>query len=289
MGFLKRLLGERQDPSYVRQVEGALEVDAVLFDGDFELNVVGESHYQEALEKAAGGRSAQGARLEITALLIPEPDNPHDGNAVAVWIEGGQVGHLSRHDAQILQAKIIDINQTRQRAVACRGLILGGWDGGGGDRGHFGVKIFIDPADFDVDADDLDGRWHTRPGSGSHTGATRSARRDPAGPGMVDGIHYTDHVERVKGLRRIGQEEEAEALLLQLVEATEAEAAGEGLGVAPWYYEQLAIIYKKRKDFDAEVRILERYAEQTHAPGVKPPKLLERLEKARARRDRVQG
>ncbi|HWO71024.1 MAG TPA: hypothetical protein VNP94_09760 [Actinomycetota bacterium] len=90
----------------------------------------------------------------------------------------------------------------------------------------------------------------------------------------------------MRRLRREGKEDEAERLLLRLVDAVEAEAAAEGWGVAPWYYEQLAIIYRKRKDLDAEVRILERFAGQRHAPGASPPKLLERLEKARALRDR---
>jgi len=51
--------------------------------------------------------------------------------------------------------------------------------------------------------------------------------------------------------------------------------------VAPWPYEQLAIIYHRTKDYTSEVHILERFARQRHASGVKPAKLLERLEKAR--------
>lgn len=106
--------------------------------------------------------------------------------------------------------------------------------------------------------------------------------------GAVNGKHYTDHVERVKWLKREKRHEEAIALLLDLVTATERESqvAGKGWGVAPWYYEQLAIIYRKEKRFDDEVAILERYQLQTKAPGAGPSKLAERLEKARALRDR---
>jgi hypothetical protein len=68
---------------------------------------------------------------------------------------------------------------------------------------------------------------------------------------------------------------------LELVDAIEAEAFQEGWGVAPWYYEQLAIIYRKRKDAMAEVEILERYASAPHAPGAGPEKLRQRLQKAR--------
>lgn len=97
----------------------------------------------------------------------------------------------------------------------------------------------------------------------------------------VDGRHYTEHVEPVKMLRRAGEDEKAEALLLRLVIATEAEAQFTGHGVAPWYFEQLAIIYRKRKDAAAELHILERFAAQQHAPGATPGKLMERLESVR--------
>ena len=50
-------------------------------------------------------------------------------------------------------------------------------------------------------------------------------------------------------------------------------------GVAPWYYEEAAIIHCKRRDRDAELRVLRRFAAQPHAPGATPPKLLARLAK----------
>ncbi len=101
--------------------------------------------------------------------------------------------------------------------------------------------------------------------------------------GCVDGSHYTDFVERVKQLKRAERHEEAIALLLKLVEAIEEEsrAAGEGWGVAPWYFEQLAILYRKEKRYADEVSILERYEAQPKAPGAGPMRLAERLEKAR--------
>lgn len=100
-------------------------------------------------------------------------------------------------------------------------------------------------------------------------------------PGYYNGKHYTEYVETIKILRREGQEDAAEKLLLKLLDAIELEAASEGFGVAPWYYEQLAIIYRKQKDYLKEIEILERFAKQKHAPGASTPKLLERLEKAR--------
>lgn len=101
--------------------------------------------------------------------------------------------------------------------------------------------------------------------------------------GSVSGEHYTGHVEQVKQLKRDGCYDEAIELLTKLIDATESESrvAGPGWGVAPWYYEQLAIIYRKQKRLDDEIAILQRYAAQIKAPGGGPSKLAERLEKAK--------
>ena len=78
--------------------------------------------------------------------------------------------------------------------------------------------------------------------------------------GFYKGRHYTEYVDKVKELKRTGEYAEAVALLMQLIDAVEQEANVEGWGVAPWYYEQLAIIHRKQKVYDAEVSILERFA-----------------------------
>jgi len=98
-------------------------------------------------------------------------------------------------------------------------------------------------------------------------------------PGFYNGKHYTRYVDEVKSLMRDNRLDDAERLLIELVNATEAEARSGGFGVAPWYYERLAVLYRKKKDIEAEIAILERFARQKHAPGAKPPKLLPRLEK----------
>ncbi len=99
--------------------------------------------------------------------------------------------------------------------------------------------------------------------------------------GFYKGRHYTEYVEKVKSLKRAGDLDKAEKLLLGLVDAVEKESRAEGYSVAPWYYEQLAIIYRKRRDYKAEVTILERYAKKTHDLGVARLKLMKRLEKVR--------
>lgn len=109
------------------------------------------------------------------------------------------------------------------------------------------------------------------------------------GQGLVRGRYYAEYVDDVKALRRSGHEAEAESLLLELIDATEAEGRANSWGVAPWYYEQLAISYRKRKDPHGEVDILERYARQIRAGGVMPPELIARLGKTRARLNAFNG
>jgi hypothetical protein len=105
------------------------------------------------------------------------------------------------------------------------------------------------------------------------------------GIGYIRGRHYVTYVKDVKVMKRAGKYEAAEKLLLELVETTEQVDKKEKFGVAPWYYEELAKIYRKWKDYDREVAILERFAKQRHGRGVGPKKLLERLEKAKQLRD----
>jgi hypothetical protein len=99
--------------------------------------------------------------------------------------------------------------------------------------------------------------------------------------GFVEGHHYTKYVESVKQLKRENRHSEAIELLLKLVDATENEAKINGWGLAPWYYSQIAIIYRKEKRFNDEVAILERYKSQQRALGKDPGGLENRLKKAK--------
>ena len=96
------------------------------------------------------------------------------------------------------------------------------------------------------------------------------------------GRHFVTYVKDVKNFKKAGKLEEAEKLLLELVEVNEQVEKVDKQGVAPWYYGELAKIYRKKKYYAKEVSILSRFAKQRHARGVMPKKLLERLDKAKA-------
>lgn len=69
------------------------------FDYDGELDVVGESFHTRDLHDIYMAAGQDSNRL-LTAVLLPEPNNPHDPNAIAVGIAIGErrrlVGHLPR-------------------------------------------------------------------------------------------------------------------------------------------------------------------------------------------------
>lgn len=98
--------------------------------------------------------------------------------------------------------------------------------------------------------------------------------------GHYRGRHYTEWTEEVRDLKRQGKSEEAIALLTALVGAVEAEARKAGHSVAPWYTENLAILHRQRKEYGAEVAVLNRFAQANAARGGLVPKLAARHRKA---------
>ncbi len=277
MGFLDRLMGKGRE--IAKQVGPGSYADGRLIGaGPFGTAVVGESHYQEALWKAVGGPTPDGGsiRFYTEARLVLEPDNPHDSNAVRVDISGQTAGYLSRDDAEYYHDYIKNIGY---RVVVCQAVIVGGYRID--ERKYASLGVWLDLPDED----------NTLQGVNSYTGTSAANLRAPnSKSGLYKGKHYTEYVEDVKALKRHGAYEEALKLLYDLIDAVEEESRSEGLGVAPWYYEQAAIIHRKLDDFAAEVRILERYeSAAVRAPGAMGDALLGRLTKARALRDKHQA
>jgi len=56
-----------------------------------------------------------------------------------------------------------------------------------------------------------------------------------AGPGFYKGKHYPEYVDDVQLLIRENKLDEAEKLLLELINAVESEARKNNWAVAPWY------------------------------------------------------
>ena len=122
-------------------------------DGDEPLKVVGESHYQEELWAIVGGRRRDPVREDVIAILLPEPDNPFDENAISVWVNLKLVGYLSREDAALYREGLLRlIAENDNRPIALHGQIVGGGEIEEEDRlGYLGVFLDHDPADFGLE------------------------------------------------------------------------------------------------------------------------------------------
>jgi hypothetical protein len=104
--------------------------------------VVGESFHQDALEGTVPlARPGEEGRPMFRAVLLAEPDNPYDPNAVAIHSAAGKVGHLSRREA-VDYAPVM-------AALAAHGYSAGSCDaflnGGPAEGKSFGVVLRLSP------------------------------------------------------------------------------------------------------------------------------------------------
>lgn len=135
----------------------AHEQHAELYAGTTDLDVVGESSFQESLW-ALVGRTQERVHIGTVALLVPETDHPTDPDAVAVWISGLQVGYLSPHAAHILRHDIVGATELTGRAVAVAATICGGGIRRDHLLGDLEVTLRYDPVALEVV-----GTWGTAP------------------------------------------------------------------------------------------------------------------------------
>jgi hypothetical protein len=118
---------------------GVVEIE----DLPYELyEIVGESHYQPALEQVAGPKTKDGVDVACTVLLICQSDNKHDRLAVKVELDGETVGHLARDDARAFRQMLAE-EGPRGVVVRAPARITGGWSRANGE-GHFGISLDID-------------------------------------------------------------------------------------------------------------------------------------------------
>lgn len=142
--------------------------DPVWLPGDAEVQVSGETFHEEAI------RNATRHEGPVAAVLVPEPGNPHDASAVAVFLGGRLAGHLSRHVTPVVQPALTAFLAARQaRGVSCPARIS--WHQIE-ERTVAQVVLLLDPAPLGLTADSF------RPVPASARVISRALRRldDPA-------------------------------------------------------------------------------------------------------------
>ena len=113
-----------------------IDIADLPFD-DFE--IVGESNYQAALEKLAGPKTEEGVDHRCEVLLVCEPSNKFDKNAVRVEAGGEKVGYLSKIDAVSFREMLAEEDVVGAK-VKARARITGGWRKADGE-GHYGIAL----------------------------------------------------------------------------------------------------------------------------------------------------
>ncbi len=113
--------------------------------GDFAIEIVGESHYQDALEAVVHDHGKL-----VEAVLILEDSNPHDPKAVQVQISDCVCGYLSRENAREYRKKLKEAKHPRL-TVRCRAMIVG--------KGPYGVRLDL-PHEGDFQPPDS---WRSEP------------------------------------------------------------------------------------------------------------------------------
>lgn len=99
----------------------------------YDLDVVGESKYQDNIKRIVGRPDPEGVKVVANARLVCEDDNPHDSNAVRVDVAGLQVGYLDRYNAKRYRKG--------QYPDRCHGLVRGGFQKKDGSWAHYGVML----------------------------------------------------------------------------------------------------------------------------------------------------
>ena len=113
--------------------------------GECDFHIVGESNYQpEPRRVARSGRT-------FRAVVLPEPSNPRDPNAIRVCAEGGRtVGYFDRDYARQYR-EVFVLLASHNHVGACKAKLIGGVPG----KKSFGVMLNIkDPETILVDVRD---------------------------------------------------------------------------------------------------------------------------------------
>ena len=83
-------------------------------------NMAGARFYQPALARLACMRPRDG----FPCVLLPQPANPHDPNAIAIWTRGGHVGYVPRLEAPALRPALAKAEAEHGTLIAIPGSLF---------------------------------------------------------------------------------------------------------------------------------------------------------------------
>jgi hypothetical protein len=104
-----------------------------------DIEIVGESFHADYI-RALRRRYRDG---DFEIVLVPEPENQYDHNAVAIYVDGAPVGHLSRQMATEWQPMVAAA--TAEGFVICGTATIWGGTPDKPNLGVFGVATWAGP------------------------------------------------------------------------------------------------------------------------------------------------
>jgi hypothetical protein len=202
MGVFRRL--RRGQPVHAAPASAQRKpAEFILLGGSEDLEVVGESYYQDALWQVIGGRTTDRVRVEIQAVLFPEVDNSFDANAISVWIKHKKVGHLSREDAAAYRPGLVALQDRHRHLIGLNGVVVGGGMRADGP-GNLGVWLSHNPSDFGLTpvAPPLPSRVADRLRTGLSEALTTDEVDDSYDLSWLAALR-SDHVSAIRTLRQL--------------------------------------------------------------------------------------
>lgn len=100
---------------------------------------VGEAYNPEQMQRVIASVQGRTDAL-LAAWLVPDPSNPHDPNAVVVWMLGGKVGYLPRELSATWRPVLERLRARYGVSVACPGTLDPPSDA---NQGGFGVAVWL--------------------------------------------------------------------------------------------------------------------------------------------------
>ncbi|WP_411374428.1 HIRAN domain-containing protein [Arthrobacter sp. MPF02] len=113
--------------------------------------VVGESYREKQILSVLGRRPRLDEEIEdvFEAFLVPEPDNPHDANAISVRVNGQVIGYLDRDSAAVYRPIIHRIAASGMMATTTAriwAVVRESWEAERQARFFSNVRIYLPAA-----------------------------------------------------------------------------------------------------------------------------------------------
>lgn len=116
----------------------AVELSVVELAGGAHCAVAGESFCGEAIAKTLPTCWSDDEDDRVfRAILVAEPNNEYDANAVGVWSSFGKLGHLPRDEAALYRPLFDEIRSRGYDGAFCEAVMRGGT----ADKPNIGIVL----------------------------------------------------------------------------------------------------------------------------------------------------